>query len=56
LINHYCWTETEMTPLKAAFLSIFMLSGIFLWGAAVYVGDAAAGRPPVDGYGVNASR
>ncbi|GEM_PF-1108550 len=45
-----------MTPLKAAFLSFSMLSGILLWGAAVYVGDAAAGHPPIDGYGVNATR
>jgi hypothetical protein len=45
-----------MTPLKAAFLSIFMLSGIVLWGTAVYVADAEAGHPPVDGYGVNAVR
>ena len=45
-----------MTPMKAAFLSVLMLSGIFLWGVAVYVGDAAAGYQPVDGYGVNAVR
>jgi hypothetical protein len=45
-----------MTPLKAAFLSFSMLAGILLWGAAIYVGDAEAGRPPVDGYGVQASR
>jgi len=41
-----------MTPVKAALLSVLMLSGIALWGAAIYTGDAAAGSHPVDGYGV----
>ena len=41
-----------MTPVKAAFLSVFMLSGILMWGAAIYSADAAGGHPAVDGYGV----
>jgi hypothetical protein len=41
-----------MTPVKAAFLSVFMLSGIFMWGAAIYSADAAGGHLVVDGYGV----
>ncbi|MGB3503645.1 MAG: hypothetical protein WBA44_18630 [Mesorhizobium sp.] len=38
--------------MKAAFLSLLMLSGILIWGAAIYAGDATAGGHPVDGYGV----
>jgi hypothetical protein len=45
-----------MTPVKATLLSIFMLSGIALWGAAIYTADAAGGHPAVDGYGVTQSR
>lgn len=41
-----------MTPVKATLLSLFMLSGIAMWGAAIYSADAAAGHAPVDGYGV----
>ena len=41
-----------MTPVKAALLSVLMLSGIALWGAAIYVADATAGSHPVNGYGV----
>jgi hypothetical protein len=29
-----------------------MLSGIAMWGAAMYSADAAGGHGPVDGYGV----
>lgn len=44
-----------MTPVKAALLSVLMLSGIAMWGAGIYAADAAAGHRPVDGYGVSAS-
>ena len=47
-----CRTETEMTPVKAALLSVMMLSGILLWGAGIYAADAVGGHAPVDGYGV----
>ncbi len=40
-----------MTPVKATLLSLFMLSGILMWGAGIYSADAAGGRV-VDGYGV----
>lgn len=42
-----------MTPVRAALLSMFMLSGILMWGAAIYTADAAGGVV-VDGYGVAA--
>ena len=42
---------TEMTPVKATFLSMFMLCGILMWGAGIYAAGAA-GEPAVDGYGV----
>jgi len=45
-----------MTPVKAVFLSLFMLSGILMWGAAIYSADAANGHPVVDGYGVADAR
>ncbi|TWG61750.1 MULTISPECIES: hypothetical protein [unclassified Aminobacter] len=45
-----------MTPVKAAFLSVFMLSGILMWGAAIYSADAASGHRVVDGYGVAEAR
>jgi len=48
--------ETEMTPVKAALLSFFMLSGIAVWGAGIYAADAASGHHVVDGYGVSAPR
>lgn len=44
-----------MTPMKAAFLSLFMLSGIVLWGAGIYSADAAGEHVVIDGYGVSAS-
>jgi hypothetical protein len=43
---------SEMSPVKAAFLSVFMLSGILMWGAGIYTADAAGDRIVVDGYGV----
>lgn len=45
-----------MTPVKATFLSLFMLAGILMWGAGIYSADAAGDRIAVDGYGVVASR
>jgi hypothetical protein len=44
-----------MTPVKAALLSILMLSGIGFWAAGIYSADAAVGHPIVDGYGVSAA-
>lgn len=44
-----------MTPVKAAFLSLFMLSGILMWGAGIYAAGAAGERPALDGYGVTLS-
>lgn len=41
-----------MSPVKALFLSLFMLSGIAMWGAGIYSADAAGGHAAVDGYGV----
>ena len=45
--------STEMSPVKALFLSVFMLSGILMWGAGIYAADAAGDMPAVDGYGVS---
>jgi hypothetical protein len=45
----------EMSPVKAAFLSVFMLSGILMWGAGIYAADAAGEHVVVDGYGVVAN-
>ncbi|MEO3386413.1 hypothetical protein [Mesorhizobium sp. CAU 1741] len=55
LINYKRWIPTEMSPVKALFLSMFMLSGILMWGAGIYAADAAGDLPAVDGYGVTAS-
>ena len=41
-----------MTPVKASFLSMFMLCGILMWGAGIYAADAAGDHAAVDGYGV----
>ena len=41
-----------MTPVKAALLSLSMLTGIAMWGAGIYAADAAGGHV-VDGYGVS---
>lgn len=40
--------------MKAALLSLFMLSGIAIWGIGIYAADAASGHLVVDGYGVGA--
>ena len=44
-----------MSPVKAALLSAFMLSGILMWGAGIYAADAAGDHIAVDGYGVTLS-
>lgn len=44
-----------MTPVKATILSLFMLTGILMWGAGIYSADAAGEGVAVDGYGVVAS-
>jgi hypothetical protein len=41
-----------MTPVKAALLSLAMLSAITLWGVGIYAADASSGHAVVDGYGV----
>lgn len=41
-----------MTPLKATFLTVFMLSAIGLWGFGIYTADAGTSHAVVDGYGV----
>ncbi|WP_290127842.1 hypothetical protein [Aliihoeflea aestuarii] len=43
-----------MTAVRAALITLSMLSGILLWGAGIYAADAA-GDQVVDGYGVVAS-
>lgn len=45
-----------MNPVRAAFLSLFMLAGITLWGVGVYTADAASSHVAIDGYGVSADR
>ncbi|MEO3998187.1 hypothetical protein [Mesorhizobium sp. CAU 1732] len=44
-----------MTPVKATILSLFMLSGIVMWGAGIYTADAAGDMIVIDGYGVSMS-
>ncbi|WP_421928928.1 hypothetical protein [Neoaquamicrobium sediminum] len=44
-----------MSPVKAVILSVFMLSGILMWGAGIYAADAAGDHIAVDGYGVTLS-
>lgn len=44
-----------MTPVKAALLSFFMLTGIAFWGAGIYAASASGGYVAVDGYGVSAA-
>lgn len=41
-----------MSPVKALFLSVFMLTGIVMWGAGIYAADAAGDHAAFDGYGV----
>lgn len=40
-----------MSPVKSLLLSVFMLSGIVMWGAGIYTADAGS-HIAVDGYGV----
>lgn len=49
-------SRTEMTPVKAVFLSLAMLSAIGLWGVGIYAADAAGDHVSMDGYGVVATR
>jgi hypothetical protein len=46
--------ETGMTPVKAAFLFLAMLSAIAICGVGIYAADASSGHAVVDGYGVGA--
>lgn len=48
--------RSEMTPLKAALLSLLMFSGIAVWAVGIYSADAASGVVVVDGYGVGATK
>jgi hypothetical protein len=47
-------TQTEMTPVKAALLSLAMLAAIAVCGVGIYAADASNGHAVVDGYGVSA--
>lgn len=44
-----------MTPVRAVFLSLLMMSAIGLWGFGIYSADAGTGHAVVDGYGVIAA-
>ncbi len=48
-------TQSEMTSVKAALLSLAMLAAIGLWGIGIYSADAANNHNAVDGYGVTTS-
>ncbi len=45
-----------MNPVKAALLSILMISAIAISGIGIYAADASNGHAVVDGYGVSALR
>jgi hypothetical protein len=47
-------TATEMTPVKALFLSLAMLAAIAVCGIGIYAADASTGHAVIDGYGVSA--
>ena len=47
--------QTEMTPVKAAFLSFAMIAAIAFCGIGIYSADASSGHAAVDGYGVTAA-
>lgn len=47
--------QQEMTSVKAALLSLAMLSAIVICGLGIYTADAANDHNAVDGYGVTAS-
>ena len=44
-----------MNPVKAALLSLAMVSAIVFCGIGIYTADAANGHQAVDGYGVTAA-
>lgn len=46
--------QTEMTPVKAALLSLAMIAAIAFCGVGIYSADASSGHLAVDGYGVTA--
>jgi hypothetical protein len=46
---------TEMSPVKAAFLSLAMLAAIAVCGVGIYAADASTGHAVVDGYGVSST-
>ncbi len=47
--------QTEMTPVKAALLSLAMIAAIAFCGVGIYSADASSGHAAVDGYGVTAA-
>ena len=55
LSNAKWWDTIEMTPVRAALLSMFMLTGILMWGAGVYTAGAAVDGVALDGYGVTSA-
>lgn len=54
-VQGYRGFNSEMTTVKAAFLSFAMLSAIVVCGLGIYAADAASNHNAVDGYGVTAS-
>ncbi|MBD0413065.1 hypothetical protein [Oryzicola mucosus] len=44
-----------MKPVKAALLTIAMISAIIVGGFGIYAADAAADHIAIDGYGVTAA-
>lgn len=46
---------TEMTPVRAALLSLAMLAAIVVGGIGIYAADASNGHAVIDGYGVTAA-
>jgi hypothetical membrane protein len=48
-------TKQEMTPVKAALLSLLMLAAIAVCGVGIYAADASSGYAVTDGYGVSAA-
>ncbi|HEV7414917.1 hypothetical protein [Tianweitania sediminis] len=44
-----------MTPVRAFFLSMVMMSAIAMWGAGIYTADASVHMQVTDGYGVSAT-
>ena len=44
--------QTEMTPVKAALLSLAMIAAIAFCGIGIYSADASSDHAAVDGYGV----